>query len=80
MPSLAQYRCPACRSIDWFRDGCVIAEADGALDLRCGRVQRSDPALAGTQWSCNACAYEVITGSALAGVLDVVQHDTCDQA
>jgi hypothetical protein len=78
-PSLAQYRCPACQSIDWFRDGCVIDEADARLGLRCGRVQRADPALAGDPWSCNQCALEVPAGSGLAGALDGVRQGTCDQ-
>jgi len=79
MPSLAQYRCPACQAIDWFRDGCVIAVASGELELRCGRVQRSDPALRGNTWSCNSCAYEVLAGSGLSRQLNALQHDTCDQ-
>jgi len=29
MQSPATYRCPACGSIDWFRDGCIIAASDG---------------------------------------------------
>jgi hypothetical protein len=74
-----EYRCPTCRSIDWFRDGCVIAENDAAIELRCGRVQHSDPSLAATSWSCNQCGHEVPPGSRLAAALDGIRHETCDQ-
>ena len=78
MPPTTPYRCPHCRSIDWFRDGCVIAEADAQIELRCGRVQHSDPSLAATTWSCNQCAHEVPLNTPLARSLDAVRHDTCD--
>jgi hypothetical protein len=73
-----EFRCPACSAIDWFRDGCVIAMTAGEIDLRCGRVQHSDPRLAETSWSCNQCAHEVAPGSRLAGALDAIRDDTCD--
>ncbi|MFL5769981.1 MAG: hypothetical protein ACJ765_07860 [Chloroflexota bacterium] len=70
-------RCPDCRSIDWFRNGCVIAVFDGDVDLECGRFQRPDPALASATWSCNQCAYEVAPGSALERDLDAIRSRTC---
>ena len=73
-----QYACPRCGSIDWFRDGCVIAATDEQIELRCGRVQHSDPRLAGTTWSCNQCAHEEQAGSRLTRALDSLRHDTCD--
>jgi hypothetical protein len=79
MPPPLRYRCPTCRAIDWFRDGCVISEADIGRELGCGRVQRKDPTLAGTAWSCNQCAHEVPLGSALEHDLDDLQLQTCDQ-
>lgn len=78
MQSPATYRCPECGSIDWFRDGCIIAAADGQIELRCGRVQHSDPRLAGTTWSCTHCAHEEPPTTRLARALDAVRHDTCD--
>jgi predicted RNA-binding Zn-ribbon protein involved in translation (DUF1610 family) len=74
----ATFRCPACGSIDWFRDGCVIAAVDERIELRCGRVQHADPRLAGTSWSCNQCAHEEPAGSQLARALDGIRHETCD--
>ena len=74
------YRCPACRSIDWYRDGCVIAEAGEHAQLTCGRVQRPDPALAGTTWSCTHCAHEVPPGSRLEHDLDAIRTATCHDA
>jgi hypothetical protein len=75
---VAQYMCPDCGSIDWFRDGCVIASADELIELRCGRVQHADPRLAGTFWSCNQCAHEEPGSTRLAQALDALRHDTCD--
>jgi hypothetical protein len=74
------YRCPGCRSIDWYRDGCVIAEGGEHVTLGCGRVQRPDPALAATTWSCNQCAHEVAHGSRLERDLDRIRSTTCDEA
>jgi hypothetical protein len=79
MSPTLRYRCPTCGSIDWFRDGCVISEADRTITLGCGRVQGKDPALAGTAWSCNQCAHEVAVGSQLQRDLDNLQRQTCDQ-
>ena len=79
MPSTAAFRCPVCGSIDWFHDGCVIAEVDERIELTCGRVQRADPALAGTTWSCNHCAHELPQDADLARHLDGVRARTCDQ-
>jgi hypothetical protein len=45
MPPTLPYRCPDCRSIDWYRDGCVIVEDAAAVGLTCGRVQRLDECL-----------------------------------
>jgi hypothetical protein len=80
MPPTTPYRCPHCRSIDWFRDGCVIVAAGDRVELGCGRVQRPDPALADTTWSCNQCAHEVLHGSRLERDLDWVRSTTCHTA
>ena len=74
----AQYRCPECGSIDWFRDGCIIAAPDDQIELRCGRVLHAHPALAATTWSCTHCAHEEPSMTRLARALDAVRHDTCD--
>ena len=75
---VTQYACPECGSVDWFRDGCVIAATNAQIELRCGRVQHSDPVLAGTPWSCNQCAHEEPLGTPLAHALDALRHTTCD--
>ena len=41
------YRCPSCRSIDWFRDGCLITEDEATGALMIKRVQISDPRISG---------------------------------
>jgi len=37
------YRCPLCRSIDWFRDGCLVTESEATGELMITRVQPPDP-------------------------------------
>ena len=64
------YRCPACRSIDWFHDGCMIVEYDATGDVQVVRVQPSDPRLARDHWSCNHCAHEVLSDTHLARGLE----------
>lgn len=51
-----ELRCPACREIEWFRDGVVcVEEWDGTLV-----VERVTPARwPDDGWSCMACGYEV---------------------
>lgn len=78
-PSNVAYRCPECGSIDWFHNGCVIAEVDARIELTCGRVQRPDPGLAGTTWSCNQCAHELPRESRIARDLDDLRQRTCDE-
>ena len=78
MPSVADVRCPACQSVDWFQDGCVIALSEGAIVAGCTRVQNPDPSLRDTTWSCNHCSYELVAGSQVARVLDQVRQRTCD--
>ena len=60
-------RCPACREIEWFRDGVVcVEEWDGALVVeRVTHAQWPDDG-----WSCMACGYEVPPWSLLDGWLD----------
>ena len=78
MSSVADVRCPSCQSVDWFRDGCVIAAVDGAIVTGCTRVQEADPALRGTTWSCNQCSHELDAGSGVARSLDRIRAQTCD--
>jgi hypothetical protein len=78
MSSVTDVRCPSCQSVDWFQDGCVIAAVDGAIATGCSRVQRPDPALQGTTWSCNQCSHELDPGSGAARALDRIKAGTCD--
>ena len=71
------YRCPICRSIDWYRDGCLITEDEATGDLAIVRVQASDLRIAGAGWSCNYCAYEVQPQTRLARDLDDRERDDC---
>ena len=49
-------RCPACREIDWYRDGLIRVERDDGTLVRA----RVHPAQAQDDgWSCMACGYEV---------------------
>ena len=78
MPSVGQVSCPACQSVDWFQNGCVIATADGAIVSGCTRVQGPDPVLQGTTWSCNQCGLELDDRSPIASALDGIRRETCD--
>ena len=78
MSSVTDVQCPACHSVDWFQDGCVIAAVDGAIVTGCTRVQQPDPTLLGTTWSCNQCSHELDAGSDVAGSLDRIRAQTCD--
>jgi len=71
------YRCPSCRSIDWFRDGCLITEDEATGDLVIRRVQISDPRMPGTGWSCTYCAHEVLPETRLARGLDIRERRDC---
>jgi hypothetical protein len=79
MSSATDVRCPSCLSVDWYQDGCVIAAVDRAIVAGCTRVQRSDPALRGTSWSCSQCAHELRPDSGLARHLDELRARTCTQ-
>jgi len=78
MPSVGHVRCPACQSVDWFLDGCVIAAVDGEIVTGCTRIQGPDPALQGTTWSCNHCGHELDDVSPIALALDGIRRQTCD--
>jgi hypothetical protein len=65
-----ELRCPACREIDWFRDGFTLHELPGGMIER----QRVAPAKGGhTVWSCAQCAYEVPDPSLLLMRLNAAQ-------
>jgi Zn finger protein HypA/HybF involved in hydrogenase expression len=49
-------RCPACRSIDWYRDGFAMRELEDGTIL-CQRLTTS--ADQDTPWSCAVCGHEV---------------------
>jgi hypothetical protein len=53
----ADLRCPACRALDWYRDGFALYEAGGAGVLIRRRLTAS--ADRDTAWSCASCGYEV---------------------
>ena len=71
------YRCPTCRSIDWFRDGCLITEDEATGKLMITRVQVSDPRTARAGWSCTYCAYELLPETRLARALDIREQREC---
>jgi hypothetical protein len=71
------YRCPVCRSIDWFHDGCLIAEDDATGDVQVTRIQASDPRLAQDNWSCNSCAHELLPSTILARGLRSLELRAC---
>ena len=79
MPPTLPYRCPDCGSIDWYRDGCLIAENEAAAGLTCGRVQRLE-VIADSTWSCTHCAHEVLPGSRLEHDLEWIRSTTCHEA
>jgi hypothetical protein len=79
MPSIDRLRCPQCRAIDWFRDGCVIAETDTSVELRCWRVLRPELGFEATPWSCAQCGHEVAAYPGLVHDLDAIRLQTCDQ-
>ena len=70
------YRCPVCRSIDWFRDGCLITEDEGGT-VMVVRVQASDTRIVGAGWSCNYCAHELLTETRLAHDLFELERRDC---
>jgi hypothetical protein len=55
-------RCPACRELDWYRNGLTLVElSDGSLvSERVGPEREGDDT-----WSCMSCGYEVPGWSAL---------------
>jgi len=63
-------RCPNCRSLDWYRSGVVVAEAED------GHLQFADVGWrdhsGDSQWSCAQCAYESPAWSRLSKQLDSV--------
>ena len=71
------FRCPDCRAIDWFHDGCLIVEDEATGNVQVTRVQASDPRLAGDRWSCNQCAHEVLSETRLARGLDHLEARAC---
>jgi len=71
------YRCPVCRSIDWFRDGCLVTEDEATGDLMITRVQVPDPRIAGAGWSCTYCAHELLPETRLARDLDIREQRDC---
>ena len=71
------YRCPICRSIDWFRDGCLISEDEATGELVITRVQNSDPRIAGAGWSCTYCAHELSPETTLGRALDIREQREC---
>jgi hypothetical protein len=80
VPSIDRLRCPYCRAIDWFRDGCVIAETDASVELRCSRVLRPELGFEATPWSCAQCGHEVAANSRLVRDLDEIRLQTCDES
>ena len=71
------YRCPVCRSIDWFHDGCLIVEDEATGDVHVTRVQTSDPGLVRDHWSCNHCAHELLQETRIARGLDHLEARAC---
>lgn len=49
-------RCPACRSIDWYRDGLALWERADGLIVRQRLTASADRE---TPWSCAVCGHEV---------------------
>jgi hypothetical protein len=66
-------RCPACRSIDWFRDCNVVVQVESTGDIVYRCVLPSQPTLTDAPWSCMSCAYEVPEPGLLAAQLNELE-------
>ncbi len=70
-------RCPACRGLDWYRDGFVISEDEaGAIEARRAELgaMSSD-----SVWSCMLCGHEVPGWASLAKSLDAMRELNVEQ-